>query len=393
MSPTLVLFSDLIAEAKSGIFGPNWKVLLEECVSEYCRGRKLRPQTYGFKGHGASGWEWDDSDLQEIAERVFIKDIAPNNQHLAISQKASNVSQVKAMIKRSIAWRMYKDRPRSVNGSVVENLKRMLKEKHSISLSAGDAVPDPKHIEELKELEQIFPTPRWRKEGAVKSDGTPFIRLPKVFKDADLAKVAEKISKMDPLPNSNEIWGVVGKVLGSKEGTQEFNSDLVDTIEEVMREEEAFDSLHTGNTSRRVKPKITGSKQGEAKITGSKEGDGKNTDLSLELFSKLEKLSASERNRFQNLADELVSSLNAGQRKALQMAQDGSLIELSKADIADALGLADENEVGTVLLEVADKTRKFVESAGLDEEEQDLLQRATLASIRPPSNWPTEIEE
>ena len=227
----------------------------------------------------------------------------------------------------------------------------------------------------------------------MKSDGTPFIRLPKVFKDADLAKVAEKISKMDPLPNSNEIWGVVGKVLGSKEGTQEFNSDLVDTIEEVMREEEAFDSLHTGNTSRRVKPKITGSKQGEAKITGSKEGDGKNTDLSLELFSKLEKLSASERNRFQNLADELVSSLNAGQRKALQMAQDGSLIELSKADIADALGLADENEVGTVLLEVADKTRKFVESAGLDEEEQDLLQRATLASIRPPSNWPTEIEE
>ena len=371
MSPSLVSFRDLVDECASGEFGPNWTLLMEECVEELCRGRRFKPQTYGFRGHGSSGWEWADEDLEEIALNVFNKDIAPRNQHISIIKKASSISQVKSMLKRSIAWRLFKDRPRTVNGNVVENLKRMLQENHKVTLPVTESNLDPTHIKKLAELKEMFPPPKWRKEGALNRDGQPYKNLPKVFRDSDLEKIAEKISSMDPLPTSGELWGVVGEVLGSKECTQEFNSELV----EILAEAEIETSGSAG-----------------AAITGSKEGGTTILELGPNFSEKIEKLEPGERIRFVDLANALLDKMDATQRKVIEMVKVAAFSELSMVDIADAIGVEDPSRVSGVLLEVANLTREFVSQSELDKDEQELLEWATMFVLNPPRNLPVEIE-
>ena len=371
MSPSLISFRDLVDECDKGRFGPNWTVLLEECVEEHCRGRGLKPQTYGFKGHGSSGWEWDDEDLEEIDLSVFNKDIAPNNQHIMIIKKASNISQVKGMLKRSIIWRLGKDRPRTVNGNVVENLKRMLKEKHKVTLPVTESNLDPTHIKKLADLKEMFPLPRWRKEGAVNRNGQPYTNLPKVFRDSDLEKIAEKISSMDPLPTSGELWSVVGEVLGSKEGTQAFNSELVETLADAETE-------------------TPGS--ADAAITGSTEGGTTILEPGPNFSDKLEKLDSGERIRFVGLANALLDQMDSTQRKVIEMVKIAGFSELSMVDIADAIGIQDPSRVSEILMEVASLTREFVSQSELDNDEQELLQWATMFVLNPPRNLPVEIE-
>jgi hypothetical protein len=372
MSPSLISFLDLKEECDKGRFGPNWTVLLEECVEEHCRGRGLKPQTYGFKGHGSSGWEWDDEDLEEIALNVFTKDIAPRNQHITIIKKASNISQVKGMLKRSITWRLGKDRPRTVNGNVVENLKRMLKENHNITLPVTESNLDPTHIKKLADLKEMFPHPHWRKEGALNRNGEPYTNLPKVFRDSDLEKIAQKISSIDPLPTSGELWSVVGEVLGSKEGTQEFNSELVETLAEA----EVETSGSTGLA-----------------ITGSTEGGTTILEQGPNFSEKLEKLDSGERIRFVELAKALIDQMDSTQRKVIEMVRIAGFSELSRVDIADAIGVEDPSRVSGILMEVANLTQEFVKESELDQDEQELLQWATMFVLNPPRNLPFEIEE
>ena len=372
MSPSLVKFRDLVDECDRGKFGPNWTVLLEECVEEHCRGRRIKPQTHGFKGHGKSGWEWDDKDLEEIAFSVFSKDIAPSNQHITIINKTTNISQVKSMLKRSITWRLCKDRPRTVNFNVVENLKRMLKDNHKVTLPFTEPSLDPTHIKKLEELKKMFPPPRWRKAGAVNRNGEPYTNLPKVFRDSDLEKIAEKVSAMDPLPTSGELWSVVGEVLGSREGTQEFNSELVESLADA-------EMLTSGSRS--------------AAITGSTEGETKILEQGPDFSEKLEKLDPEERIRFIDLANALLDLMDSTQRKVIELVQIASFSELSMIDIADAIGVEDPSRVSAILMEVAELTRNFVSHSELDTDEQDLLHRATMFVLSPPRNWPVEIEE
>jgi hypothetical protein len=375
MRSSLIALKDLIDEAANGIFGPNWKTLLMECVEEYCKGSFIKPQTYGFRGHGKDLREWSDSDLEEIATIVFTTDLAPNNQHLTIINKARNVPHVKGMLIRSIIWRLHKLRPNTVNENVVRNISDTLKEKHKIKLPDGLPIIDPTHEAELRAIKESFPTPRWRAPGAVNRNGEPYKRLPKVFTDSAIEKIAEQISSMAQRPTKGEIWQMVGEVLGSHEGTQEFNAALVDAMESWEVSEDA--NYVSGF------PAITGSTPGGEVQTSEK------TDFS----DILRKIPMRERERIQVLAEEFVATLSPVQMKAIELTQHAEFRSLSKMDQADALGLADPTEITLVFEDVRKQTEEFINQKNLTNEDQELLQHTIMVVVCPPTHWRPRDEE
>jgi len=379
MKPTLVQFKDLLTEAVSGQFGPNWKILLEECVEEYCRGDGnkpgLKPQTFGFKGHGKFGLDWADEDIQTIAQNVFEEAIAPRNQHVSIGMKARDAQHVKGMLNISVRWQVLKLRAKTVDRNVVENLKGMLKDDHGITLPMGKSIDDPLHQARLIAIKENFPAPRWRKEGALNRDGKPYTRLPKVFKDSDLRKIAGQIAAMNPLPTQSELWEIVGEVLGSHEGTQEFNAELIDSMEDWRD------------------PVSRGQRQSSAAITGSTYSEAGQSNAKMDFSDIFRQLPQDERERIQMLAVEFVETLSSRERKAIELAQLSSFSNLSQMDQANALGLSQPSEIFNLYRGVGRKTEEFIQTQNLLLEDQDLLHRAVMVVLCPSPHWPSSDEE